>query len=273
MGILDGKVALVTGAGSGLGQASAIALAAAGASVAVTDINLDSATAKAKTIAGQGGRAVAATLDISDEAAWSEVVAQVQAELGGPVTVLDNNAALTTGPVMARDLDPLQLDREAWDISLSVTLTGAALGCKHVLPGMLEAGGGSIINMSSSRGLTGATWRLSYNVAKAGINALTRSVAVHYGARGIRCNSIAPGVFATPALTAELPRERYASVARSHLLNRMGRPEELGNVVVFLASDLSSFITGAVIPVDGGQTAFSEGLAPAASRGADGADG
>jgi NAD(P)-dependent dehydrogenase (short-subunit alcohol dehydrogenase family) len=269
MGILDGKVALVTGAGSGLGQASAIALAAAGASVAVTDINLDSATATAKTIAGQGGRAVAATLDISDEAAWSEVVAQVKAELGGPVTVLHNNAALTTGPVMAKDLDPLQLDREAWDTSLSVTLTGAALGCKHVLPGMLEAGGGSIINMSSSRGLTGATWRLSYNVAKAGINALTRSVAVHYGARGVRCNSIAPGVFATPALTAELPRERYASVARSHLLNRLGRPEELGNVVVFLASDLSSFITGAVIPVDGGQTAFSEGLAPADSRGAD----
>jgi NAD(P)-dependent dehydrogenase (short-subunit alcohol dehydrogenase family) len=270
MGILDGKVALVTGAGSGLGQASAIALAAAGASVAVTDINVDSATATAKTIAGQGGRTVAAMLDIADEAAWSEVVAQVQAELGGPVTVLHNNAALTTGPVMAKDLDPLQLDREAWDISLSVTLTGAALGCKHVLPGMLEAGAGSIINMSSSRGLTGATWRLSYNVAKAGINGLTRSVAVHYGARGIRCNSIAPGVFATPALTAELPRERYASVARSHLLNRLGRPEELGNVVVFLASDLSSFITGAVIPVDGGQTAFSEGLAPAASRGADG---
>jgi NAD(P)-dependent dehydrogenase (short-subunit alcohol dehydrogenase family) len=270
MGILDGKVALVTGAGSGLGHASAIALAAAGASVAVTDINLDSATATAKTVSGQGGRAVAAMLDISDEAAWSEVVAQVQAQFGGPVTVLHNNAALTTGPVMAKDLDPLQLDREAWDISLAVTLTGAALGCKHVLPGMLEAGAGSIINMSSSRGLTGATWRLSYNVAKAGINALTRSVAVHYGARGIRCNSIAPGVFATPALTAELPSERYASVARSHLLNRLGRPEELGNVVVFLASDLSSFITGAVIPVDGGQTAFSEGLAPAASRGADG---
>jgi len=270
MGILDGKVALVTGAGSGLGQASAIALAAAGASVAVTDINLETATATAKSIAGTGGRAFAAVLDIADEAGWSEVVAQAQAELGGPVTVLHNNAALTTGPVMARDLDPLQLDREAWDISLSVTLTGAALGCKHVIGGMLEAGTGSIINMSSSRGLTGATWRLSYNVAKAGINGLTRTVAAHYGARGIRCNSIAPGVFATPALTAELPPERYGSVARSHLLNRLGRPEELANVVVFLASDLSSFITGAVIPVDGGQTAFSEGLAPAESRGAAG---
>jgi NAD(P)-dependent dehydrogenase (short-subunit alcohol dehydrogenase family) len=268
MGILDGKVALVTGAGSGLGQASARALAAAGAAVAATDINGDSATETAKSIAGAGGRAFAAALDISDEAAWAAVVPLVAAEFGAPVTVLHNNAALTTGPVMAKDLDPLQLNREAWDASLSVTLTGAALGCKHVLPGMLEAGTGSIINMSSSRGLTGATWRVSYNVAKAGINGLTRSVATHYGARGIRCNSIAPGVFATPALTAELPRERYASVARSHLLNRLGQPEELGNVVVFLASDLASFITGAVIPVDGGQTAFSEGLAPAASRGA-----
>jgi len=268
MGILDGKVALVTGAGSGLGQASARALAAAGAAVAVTDINGDSATETANSIAEAGGRGFPAALDISDEAAWTAVIPLVRAEFGGPVTVLHNNAALTTGPVMAKDLDPLQLDREAWDASLSVTLTGAALGCKHVLPGMLEAGTGSIINMSSSRGLTGATWRVSYNVAKAGINGLTRSVAAHYGARGIRCNSIAPGVFATPALTAELPRERYASVARSHLLNRLGQPEELGNVVVFLASDLASFITGAVIPVDGGQTAFSEGLAPAASRGA-----
>lgn len=270
MGILDGKIALVTGAGSGLGQASARALAAAGAAVAVTDINADSAMVTAKSIADAGGRAFTTTLDISDEAAWADVVSRVRAEFGGPVTVLHNNAALTTGPVMAKDLDPLQLDREAWDASLSVTLTGAALGCKHVLPGMLEAGTGSIINMSSSRGLTGATWRMSYNVAKAGINGLTRSVATHYGARGIRCNSIAPGVFATPALTAELPPERYESVARSHLLNRLGQPEELGNVVVFLASDLSSFITGAVIPVDGGQTAFSEGLAPAVSRGAEG---
>jgi NAD(P)-dependent dehydrogenase (short-subunit alcohol dehydrogenase family) len=268
MGILDGKIALVTGAGSGLGQASAVALAAAGAVVAVTDINADSVTETAKSIADAGGRVFPAVLDISDEAAWADVLARVRSGLGGPVTVLHNNAALTTGPVMARDLDPLHLDREAWDISLSVTLTGAALGCKHVLPGMLQAGTGSIINMSSSRGVTGATWRFSYNVAKAGINGLTRTVAAHYGAHGIRCNSIAPGVFATPALTAELPRERYASVARSHLLNRLGRPEELGNVVVFLASDLSSFITGAVIPVDGGQTAFSEGLAPAGSRGA-----
>lgn len=269
MGILDGKIALVTGAGSGLGQASARALAAAGAAVAVTDINADSAIETAKSIAEAGGRAFTAALDISDEGAWADVVSRVRAEFGRPITVLHNNAALTTGPVMAKDLDPLQLDREAWDASLAVTLTGAALGCKHVLPGMLEAGTGSIINMSSSRGLTGATWRMSYNVAKAGVNGLTRSVATHYGARGIRCNSIAPGVFATPALTAELPRERYESVARSHLLNRLGQPEELGNVVVFLASDLSSFITGAVIPVDGGQTAFSEGLAPAASRGAE----
>ena len=270
MGVLDGKVALVTGAGSGLGRASARALAAAGAAVAVTDINADSAAETAASILSAGGRAFAATLDIAAEAAWAEAVSRTRAEFGAPVTVLHNNAALTTGPVMARDLDPLQLDREAWDISLSVTLTGAALGCKHVLPGMLEAGTGSIINMSSSRGLTGATWRVSYNVAKAGINGLTRSVATHYGARGIRCNSIAPGVFATPALTAELPAERYESVARSHLLNRLGQPEELGNVVVFLASDLSSFITGAVIPVDGGQTAFSEGLSPAPSRGIDG---
>jgi NAD(P)-dependent dehydrogenase (short-subunit alcohol dehydrogenase family) len=264
---MGGRIALVTGAGAGLGEASALALAAAGAAVAVTDIDGDSAISTAKAITEAGGQAFAARLDIADEDAWSEVVAETRKHFGSPVTALHNNAALTTGPVMAKDLDPISLDREAWDASISVTLTGAALGCKHVLPGMLEAGTGSIINMSSTRGLTGATWRMSYNTAKAGIIGLTRTVAVHYGARGVRCNAIAPGVFATPALKAELPAERYRSVVQSHLLNRLGRPEELAATVVFLASDLSSFITGSVIPVDGGQTAFSEGLAPAVSRG------
>lgn len=267
MGIMSGRIALVTGAGSGLGEASALALAAAGASVVVTDIDGDTAIATAKAIAEAGGEALPVTLDITDEEAWSETVTEARKHFGSPVTALHNNAALTTGPVMDLDLDPISFNRAAWDTSLSVTLTGTALGCKYVLPGMLEARTGSIVNMSSTRGLTGATWRMSYNTAKAGIIGLTRTVAAHYGAKGIRCNAIAPGVFATPALKAELPAERYQSVARSHLLNRLGRPEELANAVVFLASDLSSFITGAVIPVDGGQTAFSEGLAPAVSRG------
>ncbi|GAA1518624.1 SDR family NAD(P)-dependent oxidoreductase [Nocardioides humi] len=267
MGTLDGRIALVTGAGSGLGVASARALAAAGAKVLVTDLNADTAAATAAAIAEQGGTAVATAHDIADESAWAAAVETARRELGGPVTVLHNNAALTIGPVMDRDRDPLNLDLDAWNTSLSVTLTGSALGCKHVLPGMLEAGTGSIINMSSTRGITGATWRMSYNTAKAGILGLTRTVAVHYGAQGIRCNAIVPGVFDTPALRGGIPQERVREVERSHLLNRMGRPEELGNAVVFLASDLSSFITGAVIPVDGGQSGFSEGLAPATSRG------
>ncbi|GGJ41188.1 SDR family NAD(P)-dependent oxidoreductase [Streptomyces brasiliensis] len=267
MGSLQGRVALVTGAGSGMGQASAHALAAAGAKVMVTDVNGDTATATAKSITEAGGTAVAAVLDIAEEAAWREAVQTTRREFGAPVTVLHNNAALTGGPVMDRDRDPLNLDLDAWNTSLSITLTGAALGCKHVLPGMLEAGTGSIINMSSTRGVTGATWRMSYNTAKAGIIGLTRTVAVHYSAQGVRCNAIVPGVFDTPALRSGLPQERLREVERSHLLNRLGRPEEMANVVVFLASDLSAFITGAVIPVDGGQSAFSEGLAPAASRG------
>ncbi|TYL55496.1 SDR family oxidoreductase [Nocardioides sp. BGMRC 2183] len=267
MGTLDGRIALVTGAGSGLGRASAHALAAAGARVLVTDLNGDTAEGTATSIRETGGTAVARVHDIADEGAWAEVVAAARAEFGAPVTALHNNAALTIGPVMDRDRDPLHLDLDAWNASLSVTLTGSALGCKHVLPGMLEVGAGSIINMSSTRGVTGATWRMSYNTAKAGIVGLTRTVAVHYGAQGIRCNAIVPGVFDTPALRGGIPRERVREVERSHLTNRLGRPEELGNAVVFLASDLSSFITGAVIPVDGGQSAFSEGLAPAISRG------
>lgn len=268
MSSMDGKVALVTGAGSGIGEASAQALAAAGAMVMVTDINGDTAAATAATITAAGGRAVSAVLDIAQEQAWAEVVAQARREFGAPVTALHNNAALTGGPVMDKDLDPLNLDLEAWNTSLSITLTGSALGCKHVLPGMLEVGTGSILNMSSTRGLTGATWRTSYNTAKAAIIGLTRSVAVHYGAQGIRCNAIAPGVVDTPALRVGIPQERVRSVEQSHLLNRLGRPEELANAVVFMLSDASSFITGAVIPVDGGQSAFSEGLAPVVARGA-----
>lgn len=267
MSSLDGRVALVTGAGSGIGVASAQALAAAGARVVVTDLNPDTAAATARSVTEAGGTAIAAALDIADEASWAEVVGNARRELGDPVTVLHNNAALTIGPVMDKDRDPINLDLEAWNASLSVTLTGAALGCKHVLPGMLEAGRGSIVNMSSTRGVTGATWRMSYNTAKAGILGLTRTVAVHYGAQGVRCNAIVPGVFDTPALRGGIPPERVREVERSHLLNRLGRPEEMANVVVFLASDLAGFITGAVIPVDGGQAAFSEGLAPAVSRG------
>lgn len=267
MGSLDGRVALVTGAASGMGLASAKALAAAGADVVVTDIDGEGATATAKSITESGGTALAMRLDIAEEAAWHDVVAEAARSFGRPVTVLHNNAALTGGPVMDKDRDPITLDLEAWNTSLSITLTGAALGCKHVLPGMLGAGTGSIINMSSTRGITGATWRMSYNTSKAGILGLTRTIAVHYGARGIRCNAIVPGVFDTPALRNGIPHERLREVERSHLLNRLGRPEEMANVVVFLASDLSSFITAAAIPVDGGQTAFSEGLAPAVSRG------
>ncbi|MGJ3558226.1 SDR family NAD(P)-dependent oxidoreductase [Streptomyces sp. INA 01156] len=266
MGSLDERVALVTGAGSGMGRASAEALAAAGAKVLVTDVNGDTATATAAAITAAGGSATAAVLDIADEASWEEAVAAARRAFSAPVTVLHNNAALTGGPVMDLDRDPLHLDLGAWNTSLSITLTGAALGCKHVLPGMLEAGKGSIINMSSTRGVTGATWRMSYNTAKAGIIGLTRTVAVHYGARACAATPSCPGL--RHPRPAQRPARGATARGRALASAEPGRPaEEMAQAVVFLASDLSSFITGAVIPVDGGQTAFSEGLAPAVSRG------
>lgn len=264
---LEGRVALVTGGAGGLGAATASALAEAGARVLVSDLSREAAEAVADAIRLSGGHAVGIAHDVSSEDAWAEVVATARREFGEPVTVLHNNAAITVGAVMDKDTDPVHLDLETWNRSLAVTLTGAALGCKHVIPGMLEAEKGSIVNMSSTRGITGGTSRMAYNAAKAGIVSLTRTVAAHYGALGIRCNVIAPGVFETPALGAGYPPQRRLELERSHLLNRFGKPHELAQVVLFLASERSSFVTGAVIPVDGGQTSFSEGLGPAASRG------
>ncbi|MFC4948067.1 SDR family NAD(P)-dependent oxidoreductase [Pseudonocardia sp. GCM10023141] len=261
---LTGRAALVTGAGSGIGAACATGLAAAGAAVLVTDIDGDAAARVAAKINAGGGRAVAERLDVADEAQWVAVVGNAAFDV--PITVLHNNAAITGGPAMAGDLDVVRIDVDTWDAVLAVALRGTMLGCKHVVPGMLAAGGGSIVNTSSVKGSTGSSYRTAYATAKGGIDALTRMVATSYGKRNIRCNAVAPGIVETPGLRHTVGPERIAELQDAHLVPRLGRAADIAAMVVFLASDDAAFLTGQVIAVDGGLTAHAPSLSPPGSR-------
>lgn len=261
---LTGQVALVTGAGSGIGAATARALAAHGAAVAVTDLIADSAEQVAKSIEQDGGRAAAYALDVADEDAWTSVVARTAEELG-PITVLHGNAAPTSGKLIDRDLDVLNIDASLWDAMMAVVLRGNMLACKHVIPSMTTAGGGSIILTTSIKGRIGSTARTAYSVSKAGLDQLVRMVATEYAPRGIRCNGIAPGIIASPGLFKTVSEEYLASLRAAQLIPRLGTPEDIAAAVVFLASPGSSFMTAQTLVVDGGMSAFVPALSPALS--------
>lgn len=262
--MLDGQVALVTGAGSGIGAASAAAMARAGAAVVVTDLDVASARAVADRITADGGRARAFRLDVTQEADWIGALERTSDELG-TVTVLHSNAALTTRDAFTGDRGVVELPVELFDQVMAVNLRGGMLGCKHAVPGMLAAGGGSIVLTSSVKGLTGSAHRTAYSVSKGGLDALVRAVATGYGKGGVRCNAIAPGIVATDAI-AGVPAEQRRALEDAHLTPRLGRAEDIANAVVFLASEQAAFITGQVICVDGGLAAHTPALSPPGSR-------
>lgn len=263
-GRLEGRVALVTGAGAGIGAASARALAAEGASVAVTDVRPQAAGEVAAEIGQAAGRAVGYGLDVAEEGDWERVVAAVSEDLG-PITVLHSNAALTSQSAHVNDLGVVELDIALFDQIIAVNLRGAVLGCKHVIPLMLEAGGGSIVMTSSIKGQTGSAHRTAYSVSKGGLDTLTKVVATGYGKAGVRCNAVAPGIIVTEAI-ASFSQERRAALLEAHLTPRLGRPEDIAEAVVYLASDASRYVTGQVICVDGGLTAHTAALSPPGSR-------
>ena len=253
-GKLEGRAAIVTGAASGIGRATAAALARAGASVLIADLRGDGAEAVAQEIQAQGGRAHAQQVDVAEEAS---VAAMVEAACThfGRLDILHNNAADSDPALQSRDRELVDMETEVWDRALRVNLRGPMLGCKHAIPKMLEQGGGAIVNTSSAASLVGDLARPAYGASKAGLDALTRYVATQYGKRGIRCNSIAPGVIETPALAANVPAEQIAIYARSHLTTRLGSPDDIARAVVFLASTDAAFITGQTLCVDGGMLA------------------
>ena len=238
---LSGKTAVVTGSTRGIGKAIAEALAASGARVAVVGRDRDRATAVA---AGIGRGAAVFACDVSDTAAVAALIADVEREFGG-IDILVNNAGLT------RDNLVMRLKDEDWDAVLDANLRGAFAAIRAVSRGMMKKRAGRIINMASVVGLTGNKGQANYAASKAGLIALTKSVAKELGSRNILVNAIAPGFIETEMTDAMTPEARGALNSLIPL-ERLGRPEDIASMVVFLASDRASYITGQVLVVDGG---------------------
>ncbi len=247
-----GKVALITGSASGIGKATAELFAAEGASVVIADIDETGAESVAEGIRASGGRAIAQATNIASEDEIEAMIAAAVREFGR-LDVLHNNAALTAPHEHAQDADLLTMSVEYWDRSFSVNLRGAMLASKHALPVMIEGGGGAIVNTSTNQSLAGDLSQFAYSAAKAGINALTRSIATAYGRQGIRCNTVAPGFIATDATRKAVSPEMESAIVAHNLVPRAGRAEDLAHAVLYLASDEASFVTGQLISVDGGQ--------------------
>jgi 2,5-dichloro-2,5-cyclohexadiene-1,4-diol dehydrogenase 1 len=249
MADLQGRSGLVTGAANGIGRAIAKKTAAAGSFVLVCDIDEEAGASCAEEIRADGGRAGFLRTDIAVESEVERMVA-VAREQGGGLHWACNNAMGGS-----RAFGPLhEVREEDWNAGLSVTLTGTFFCVKHQVKSMLESGGGSIVNISSPSGVQGEVFLTAYAAAKGGVEALTKTAAAEYATRGIRVNSICPGGIETDAIGRyfeHYPEIREKTVA-THAMRRLGRPEEIADAVVFLASDRSSFVTGHALWVDGG---------------------
>jgi NAD(P)-dependent dehydrogenase (short-subunit alcohol dehydrogenase family) len=257
MNSLDKKVAIVTGASRGIGAATARALAAAGASVALAARDVDALDRLADEIAAAGGRALAVRTDVAEPAAVEELVARTVAEFGGLDIAFNNAAGGGHPPTPLTDVAV-----EDFDSALAINLRGTFLCMKYEIPAMLDGGGGAIVNMSSTAGLEAVGGLAAYVSSKHGIVGLTKVAALEYAARGIRVNVVAPG----PILTEQLVRAGEAAqqgAAQAVPMRRVGKPDEVASTVAWLSSDAASFITGAVIRIDGGKMA---GMAPFARK-------
>ena len=248
------KVAIVTGGGGGIGGATARALSREGAAVLVVDIDQAAAERVCEGIADSGGRALAFQADLSDEVQVAATVAAATSHFGR-LDVLHNNAALTDSDFLSRDTAVTDLALDVWERTMEVNLRSQMLTCKHAVPEMVRTGGGSIINMSSGASLKGDRTRTAYGVSKAGVNALTMYVATSHGKKGIRVNTILPGLIITDAVRAHLDEKIVAGLGKAVLTPSVGQPDDIADVVVFLASDESRYITGQMIAVDGGMSA------------------
>jgi NAD(P)-dependent dehydrogenase (short-subunit alcohol dehydrogenase family) len=250
-------VAVVTGAGTqregvGNGSASALMLARAGARVALLDNRLDAARETRRLVDEEGGVAEAYECDVADEQSVIAAVDAVQRDLGRP-TVLVNNVGLAGPPGTAVDVD-----LERWDTGMQVNVKSMVLTSRAIVPLMVEAGGGSIVNMSSGAGLLGGHPALLYATSKGAVVQMTRTMAAQHGLDGVRVNCIAPGMVYTPMVRSRGMSDEMREIRRTRsLLQTEGTPWDVANAVLFLASELARWVTGVVLPVDAGYTAGS----------------
>jgi NAD(P)-dependent dehydrogenase (short-subunit alcohol dehydrogenase family) len=252
---LEGKVCFVTGGASGMGRVAAAMFSREGARVAVADVNAEAceaAAAEARAVACGGGDAFAIRCDVTREQEVRDAIAATVARYG-QLDVLYNNA----GIMMAEDHSVVDTEEWVWDRTLAVNLKGIYLCCRHGIPELIRAGGGSIINIASFVALVGCSVpQDAYTATKGAVIALTKSLAVQFGPQGVRSNAICPGPIETPLLTEWLlkdPEARRVRLARNPT-GRFGRPEDIVNAGVYLASDESKWTNGAVLVIDGGIT-------------------
>jgi len=252
-GRLTEKVALITGAGGGQGRAAAVFFAREGAKVVVTDVKVDGGEETVRLVRAAGGQAAFHAADVS-QAAQVEAAVLFTVTTYGSLNILYNNAAV----LHRKDTVVTNLDEEIWDQVIDVNLKGVYLGCKYGVPEIIKAGGGSVINAASVAGLLGIGNVHAYTATKGGVIALTRAVAMAYASQKIRCNVICPGAVDTPMMSHVLhgsnPKLRQG-FERSHPIGRLGTPEDIAALALFLASDESSWITGSVFTADGGFSA------------------
>ncbi len=252
MGRLDGKVVVITGGGSGMGGLASEMFTREGAQVVVAEIAEGPGRETVEKIRGAGGQAIFARTDVAKE---TDVAAAVRAgeEAFGRIDVLYNNA----GIFLPEDGAITDLAESVWDRVINVNLKGTYLVCKHGIPALLRAGGGSIVNIASFVALVGCTVpQDAYTASKGGVISLTRSLAVQFGPKGIRTNAICPGPIETPMLTSWLltdPEAKRIRLARIPL-GRFGHPEDIVYMAMYLASDESVWTNGATLSVDGGVT-------------------
>lgn len=249
---LKGKAALISGAGGGICRAIAVAFAEAGASVACADVDTASAEETARLVRAAGGEAIVRRCNVADEAEVSAVTRAAQAAFGR-LDILVSGAAPHDpgGPVVDTPLSE-------WQMVVDINLTGAFLLSKAAIPYMIEGGGGSIIFIASQLGRVGSAGRAAYCATKGALIQLAKVIAIDHAAQNIRCNALSPG-----AVETQRTLRRYNSfeaanetLGAKHLTGRLGKPEELAQAAVFLASDAASFVTGSDLLVDGGYTAI-----------------
>jgi meso-butanediol dehydrogenase/(S,S)-butanediol dehydrogenase/diacetyl reductase len=252
--LLQGKVALITGAGSGIGRASALRFAQEGAKVMVADLRTESAANTATEIERAGGIAKSIAVDVRI-AAQVEAMVNATMRAFGRIDILFNNA----GVYVPKNV--VNTSEEDWDWVADVCLKGVFLGCKYTIPHMVSGGGGVIINTASDAGLSGVPNCAAYAAAKGGVVILSKGIALDFARNKIRCVSICPGVIETPMpencnqVPSGGAKDIWAITADTHPLGRNGKPEEVAALATFLASDQASFITGVAVPIDGGLNA------------------